>query len=261
MNRLVCQCVVGAMAALLAGCSSTSFDTQSSGTKNTPQALANINTQLGIAYLEKGRLGYALTQLKAALKEDPGLSRAHDAIAVVYERLGRTQLAIEHYRQAIRLDPGNASAQNNYGDLLCRDGQYALAERHFLAAAQDPLNRHAAMAYTNAARCVPKTAPPGTVVHYLRAALVVDPSWPAALLDMAMLRHKEGRNSEALAYLRRYEKSASISPEMLLLGVQVARALGDEVDEMHYASLLIARYPRSPQMRLLRLLQHQTTAA
>ena len=260
MKRMLGWFAVAALATVLAACGASNTNVRpssSSGTDSSGQSAAQINTQLGIAYLQDGRKDMALQQLKKALRQDPDLAQAHNAIAVVYEQLGEINLAERHYRRALALNPDDSSAQNNYGQLLCRAGRYQEAEQHFMAAVKNPLYKRPAMAYTNAALCLPSDAPPGKAERYLNAALQANPMYPGALMGMARLKHKQGDNGEALKYLQRYERAAGVNPDMLLLGVKIQRALGDTVGETHYVKLLRSRYPDSPQVTELQKLNSQ----
>lgn len=258
MNRLLGWFFAAALAVTLAGCGPGDRNVRpSSATGGDVQKAAKINTQLGLVYLQEGRMNRALTQLQKALQQDPDLAEAHDAIAVVYEQLGEVRLAEQHFRRALDINPNDSPAQNNYGQLLCRAGRYREAERHFIAAAKNPLYKRAAMAYTNAALCLPKNAPSGKQVRYLKAALARSPLYPPALLEMARLKHRQGDNAAALKFIERYKTAAGVNPQMLLLGVKIARALSDTVAEMHYASLLQTRYPKSPQTTELQKLTDQ----
>ncbi|MGA7802084.1 MAG: type IV pilus biogenesis/stability protein PilW [Gammaproteobacteria bacterium] len=258
MKRMLGWFLTAVLAVAVAGCGADSRNVRpTASSDDNGQSAAQINTQLGIAYLQEGRKDLALQQLNKALQQNPDLPDAHNALGVVYEQLGEIKEAEQHYRRAIELDPKDSSAQNNYGQLLCRAGRYEEAERHFLDAAKNPLYKRAAMAYTNAALCLPGNAPPAKAERYLNAALASNPLYPAALIEMATLKHNQGHNKEALKFLERYKAAAGVSPAMLLLGVKIQRALGDTVGEMHYASLLNSRYPNSPQVTELQKLNSQ----
>jgi len=262
MKRMLGWFAVAALATLLTACGASNTNIRPSSSSSSSagsggHSPAQINTQLGIAYLQDGRKDMALQQLKKALQQDPDLAEAHNAIAIVYEQLGEIKLAERHFRRALALDPKDSSANNNYGQLLCRAGRYQEAQGHFLAAVKNPLYKRPSVAYTNAALCLPSDAPPGKAERYLRAALQANPLYPGALIEMARLKHKQGDNQDALKYLQRYERAAGVNPDMLLLGVKIQRALGNTAGELHYVKLLRSRYPDSPQVTELQKLNGQ----
>ncbi len=92
-------------------------------------ALAHIN--LGIAYLNRGRLDDAERELLKAIEIHPGASEAHAGLGVVRASSGRAEEALESYRAALRLDPGSSSTHREMASLLLARGDSSQALVHF----------------------------------------------------------------------------------------------------------------------------------
>ena len=71
----------------LVGCVTTEVTGDAPPVAN-PKEAAQINQELGIAYLRQGNYEQARAKLEKAVDEDPNLATAHSALGLVYERLG-----------------------------------------------------------------------------------------------------------------------------------------------------------------------------
>jgi tetratricopeptide (TPR) repeat protein len=126
-------------------------------------ALAHIN--LGVAYLNRGRLEDAERELAEAIRIHPGAAEAHAALAGVRAKQGRSEEALELYRAALRLDPGSSSTHRDMAQLLLALGDSTQALVHF------------------------------------REAAALAPADGDALVDLALALSREGRQEEAVAKL------------------------------------------------------------
>ncbi|OYV77312.1 MAG: type IV pilus biogenesis/stability protein PilW [Chromatiales bacterium 21-64-14] len=228
-----------------AGHSSSDFR-QLSGNESKPAA---INTQLGIAYMQDNKPSLALDALKKALRQDPDLALAHNAIAVLYQQLGEYDKAGRHFRRAVELEPKDSDAQNNYGAFLCRRGRIEEAERHFQAALNNPLYTNPERAYFNWGFCAVKARDDVKAARYLRLALQRDPKYAPALLEMAKLSYRQKQYLNARGYLERYQAVAPPTADSLWAGIQIERVLGDRNAVASYALLLKSKFPDSDQTR------------
>lgn len=216
-----------------------------------PHSAAQFNVELGLQYMQQGMNKVALEKLQKALRQDPSLPSAHNAIAVLYERLGELDKADHHFQRAIRLDDKDSRAHNNYGAFLCRHDRWEDAESHFVAAATDPLYETPALAYTNAGICAESAGDTEKAELYLRKALEQDPDYPVALRNMARLSLKQQQYMQTRAYLQRYQAVARHTPETLLIGIQTEEHLGDKDTAASYRLLLRNNFPDSPQAKQL----------
>jgi type IV pilus assembly protein PilF len=231
----------------LTACSSTPVQQDESRMKRA----SRYNVDLGVAYMQDGKLDTAMNKLQKAIDQDPGSARAHDAIAVLYGQIDESEEAEQHFRKSLSLDPDNARTHNNYGEFLCRQGEYARAEKEFLAAADDPLYPGRMMALTNAGVCANEIPDPDKAEAYFRRALDEDPYYTRALMYMAQSTLRQGNYLSARGYLQRYEAVAPYSAESLWLGVRIEHGLNDRNASARYALLLKNNFPDSAQAQSL----------
>lgn len=212
---------------------------------------SEINTQLGIRYLQKGELQQAVRKLEKALNQNAGNSDAHMTLGVVYEQLDKAELAREHYRRAVELQPHNSSALNNYGRFLCQRGDYDRAERYFSRSAENPTYESPQVPLTNAGVCAIQHGDSGDAENFFLRALKFDPRYPPALRNMAQLRFDDKHFLSAQGYYQRYLAVAPQSASTLWLGIRLAHALGDKDAVASYKLLLQRKFPDSIQTRQL----------
>ncbi|MDT8448990.1 MAG: type IV pilus biogenesis/stability protein PilW [Wenzhouxiangellaceae bacterium] len=241
----------------LAGCAASGSEvdphrTGSSVERSSPVRAAELNTRLGVGYLERGDLQVAMQKLELALRQDPKHVPAHMALGIVYDTIGREGKALEHLETAVRLAPEDGAAQNTYAALLCRTGRFAEADRHFRAALEDPFYGTPDVALANAGSCARRAGELDKAERYLRRAIEIAPENRTALYNLALVSFDQGEPLAARAFLQRLAAGGPLSPTALLLGVRVERALGSEADAQEYARLLTKRFPDSPQASELR---------
>lgn len=224
------------ISSLMVACSSPSHEASMGQDKS-------YYTQLGVGYLQKGRLDLANMNLEKALKEDANSGPANHYYALLQERLGQDQLAAKYFRKALQVDGKNSELLNNYGSFLCRTGNYSQAEAAFMAALRDPLYKTPEYAYTNAGICVGKQGDKPKAESYFRQALQVNDRFSEALYQMAKLAQEKGDNAKAQAFLYRYNDAAPASADGLLLCYRIQNAMNDVEKAQACADELQAKFP------------------
>ena len=228
---------------------------RSSGLNSTsPVRAAEINTRLGIGYLERGQYEVALEKLQIAVLEDPGHVPAHFALALLFERLGDDGNAERHYRAADRLAPDDGGVQNAYGVYLCRQRDFVEADRHFRRAMQDPFYATPAVALTNAGSCARRAGLEQQATDYLREALNIDGNNPDALYNLAEIYYLQGDSFRARAFLQRLEAQGTAEAATFLLGFRIESDLGNQDEAERYAVALERDFPTSPETEQVRRL-------
>jgi len=250
-NRIAPPAALAAALAL-AGCASSSPPLH---VANEQQAAA-ANTQLGIQYLNQGDLNLAKAKLDRALQEDPGSADVHSARAMLFERMNLPAKADDEFRTALRIAPHDPDVINNYAVYLCQSGRTDDGVKHFLEAAHDALYRTPASAYTNAGVCLRAAKRDDEARADFNAAVQVKPNDPEAAFQLASLDFDHGQLTAARMRIDGYIGAYQETPDLLLLGVRVARAQGDAVAAQRFGRRLQLDFPQSDQARALAALDH-----
>ncbi|MHB1283722.1 MAG: type IV pilus biogenesis/stability protein PilW [Metallibacterium scheffleri] len=236
----------------LGGCASTgSSDSLHTSSANKALDAAQIHTQLGEAYMQRGDLKGALAKLQLALKYDDNYVPAHTVLAVLYERIGEYGNAEHQYRRVLDLEPKSGSANNNLGAFLCRTGKVEESLQYFTRAAKDPFYQTPYAAYTNAGVCLIKIHKLAEAAQQFHDALSINPKFPEALYQSARVWYLQGNAFRASAYLQRLESLGPAGPDTLKLGYEIETKLGDTASAKSYRDRLIEQYPDSAQAKSL----------
>jgi type IV pilus assembly protein PilF len=240
-----------ALALLLGGCGGA-----------TPQKptrthdAAAYNTQLGVAYMNEGDLARAKDKLDRALSQDPNSADVHGARAMLFERMGDTAHADAEFRSALHLAPHDPKVINNYAVYLCQSGRNEEGVKRFLEVAHNALYPTPEAAYTNAGVCLRAMKRDEEARVDFTRALQLQPNYGEAAYQLATLQFQHGELSGARASIDNFIGSFRETPDLLLLGVRVARAQRDRVAEQRYARKLQLDFPGTEQARALAELDH-----
>ena len=212
---------------------------------------ADYNAELGIRYLQKGRLQLANEKLTKSIEQNPNSVKSNHYYALLQEKLGNHKKAAYHFSKAIRLDPKNPELRNNYGSFLCKNNQPQAAVKQFLIAVKDPLYSTPAYAYTNAGICLRKANNHAQAEKYLRKALQIKPNFPSALLEMAKIYKARRNYAKAQAFMLRYESVGKSTPEALKLCTDINIKMGDIAKASACRSALLRLFPASKEAELI----------
>ena len=256
MNKLPCltrsTALLGVAAALLlGGCGGN--DAQR---LTNQQNAAIANTQLGSAYLHQGDLALAKEKLDRALAQDPNNPEVHSVRAMMFDRMQMPKEADSEYRTALRLAPNDPNVINNYAVYLCQHGRTDDGVKRFEEAAKNALYRTPEAAYTNAGVCLRAAKRDEQARAQFIKALQSKPSFSDAVLQLADLDLQHGDLTQARALVDAYLANFGENPDLLLLGVRVARAQKDQLGAQRYARKLQMNYPGTDQTRALAGLEH-----
>ena len=208
---------------------------------------SNYNADLGIRYLQKGRLKLANEKLVKAIKQNPNSAKSNHYFALLQEKLDDTAKAAQYFAKAIRLAPKDSELRNNYGSFLCKTNRHQAAVTQFLTAVKDPLYNTPEFAYTNAGICLRKANNDKLAEKYLRLALKKKASFPAALLEMASLNNDRRNHSKAQAFMLRYETVGRSTPKALQLCTVINVNIGDTSKANSCKSTLLRLFPESKE--------------
>lgn len=205
--------------------------------------------QLGVRYMNMGRLEIAKENLEKALDNDPSNSKAHNAMAFLYEKIEKTPQAKEQYQKAIQLAPEDLGVLNNYGRFLCEHEDPTQGMALLNKAITNLLNDRQWLALTNAGICQVKENQKSRAKAYFKQALLLNPNYAPALLEMQKLSYQNREYWPAKSYLQRYLSTAQHTSESLWYGMQTERALGNSGLAQEYRNLLLERFPLSEEAK------------
>jgi type IV pilus assembly protein PilF len=258
LRTVFAACGLAAVAlTLIAGCTTKQTvqeAPQSSPTPTaqlaSPQVRAQLHTDLGAGYYERGQMDVALEELNLAVKVDPTYAQAYNIYGLVYAVLGDERKAEQSFAQALQLAPNDSDIHHNWGWYLCQHGREREALTEFETAVRNPLYRTPEVALVNAGRCS-QALDERAAENYYRRALVAQPGNPLASLGLAQIGYKNHRYDEARAWMKGVMLTTNPPPEGLRLGMCVERKLGDRQAELSYVSQLKNRYPDAPETKRL----------
>lgn len=210
---------------------------------------AEINYQLGARYYRNGSYELARDRLLYSIEIDPRRAIAHSTLALTYEQLGNLRLATESYERAMRAEPRNIEVLNTYAVFLCRQKNYAEAEKVFDRVVRIPENDNAEIMLTNAGVCMTQKPDLVKAESYFRLALERKSNFGEALLQLCLMKHSQGDDLIARAFLQRYLSTNAPSASILYLGVKIETKLGDDRARTDYENRILREYPNSPEAR------------
>jgi len=248
-----CHPLGGALLALLLGGCVSSHSTQHA---TNQRDAATYNVQLGIAYMNQGDLARAKDKLDRAFSQDPDNPDVRSARAMLFERMGDTKKADAEFRTALRLSPSDPKVVNNYAVYLCQTGRTDEGVKRFLDAAHNALYATPEAAYTNAGVCLRAAKRDDEARAEFNRALQVKPNFAEAAYQLADLQMQRADLPGARSTIDTFLGSFPATPDLLLLGVRVARAQGDRLAAQRYARKLQLDFPDTDQARALAGLDH-----
>lgn len=216
------------------------------------------NTQLGISYLHQGDIPLAKEKLDRALKENPNNPEVHGARAMLFDRMGDPKKADEEFKTALRLAPNDPDVSNNYAVYLCQSGRATEGVHRFEETAHNALYRTPWIAYTNAGVCLRSAKRGPEALRDFKQALVSRPNFSEAAFQLADLQFQEGDLPAARASVDSFLGAFEETPDLLLLGVRIARAQNDRVAAVLYSRKLRLDFPSSTQAKALADLEHSS---
>lgn len=212
---------------------------------------AKVHTELGTLYMQRGNMGVALEEARAALSADPAYAPAYNLQGLVYMQLRENQAAENSFEKALAVAPADPEISNSFGWFLCQTGREQRSLQYFLTAIKSPLYATPALPFTNAGICSMRIKDDKAAEDYFVKALRLDSNSDRALYFLADIAYRQGRTAAARLHLQELYKITEPSPESLWLGVRIERKLGDREAEARLASQLRRRFPGSQEQQML----------
>jgi type IV pilus assembly protein PilF len=232
---------------MLVGCGGQ----QSSMPKAQPERASEINLELGVDYLRKGKLEPAKEKIDRALEQDPRNAKAHAAAGLLYDRMGDERKSESHFERAISLDAKNPEVRNNFATVLCQRGRYERGEKMALTAIAEPFYKTPEVALLNAGNCARGAGDLKRAETHYRSALDRRPRFAPVLYQMADMEFDQKNYLSAKAFLARYMEVARASPAGLWLAYRIERELGNAPAADGFARRLRNEFPTALETKEL----------
>jgi type IV pilus assembly protein PilF len=240
------------MLLLLTACVSSSSSTPFPSDKASMKQAAQDNINLGIAYLKQGNRDAAMQKIQKAISQDPDNANAYAAEALIYNADDEPDKAKDAYKIALRKAPDDPEIENNYAVFLCQRGKPKDAIEYFMKAAANPHYSTPDGAYLNAGLCAMRIPDNVQAEQYFRKSLAMNQNLTEPMFQLAQMAYDQKKYLTARAFIERFNAVQPNSrPDVLLLGVNNERALGNRQAATDYAKQLFRLYPTSEQAQQL----------
>lgn len=214
---------------------------------------AQIRTALSSEYFQRGQYAIAIEEAENAVRILPTYAPGHSMLGIIFMQLGDDARARSSFSEALRLAPNDPDLLNNAGWFECQKGDLSRSIGMFQQALRAPLYATPHRALFNLGICSRKIGQVAEAENYFRQTLQLQPQLQPALLNLAELTYQSGRYKEAGSYMAQYSRlQSSPDADALLLGVRIARSLGDKANADSYLLQLERRFPGTPQTRQAR---------
>ncbi len=223
---------------------------QQTATSDTRQR-AKVHTELGALYMQRGNMGVALEEARAALSADANYAPALNLMGLVYMQLHEDRSAEKSFEQALGLAPGDPEINNSYGWFLCQTGREQRSMQYFLVAIKSPLYATPTMPYTNAGICSLRLKDDKAAEEYFVGALRLDGNNSRAIFFLADISYRQGRVAAARQHLADLHQFTEPSSESLWLAIRIEHKMGDREAEARFASQLRRKFAGTPEQQKL----------
>ena len=169
-----------------------------------PVWAAPTPAELGVEYLQQGKIQEAIPELQNAVERDPKDTASRMNLAYAYERGKRFDEAIYHYEKILALKPKDSVARNNLAVLYDKQGRYDEAIQEFETVLDgDPKNALAAKNLDTAKKNMAAAKERERQIESAKQAADAQPNNPSALYNLARAYAFYGNKEEALASLNK----------------------------------------------------------
>jgi len=138
---------------------------------------------LGVTFVQQGRVDEAIVQYQSAVQIDPGYAEAHNNLATALARKGQWNEAISHFKSALQIDPSYTDAQSNLRTALARKSQLDEAIAQCQGALQ--INPYDAKEHLNLALALLGMGRTNAAAAHFQKALELGPDKPQILRTVA----------------------------------------------------------------------------
>ena len=225
---------------IIAGCRGARQQLEWYGMSEQETTAAELRTlsEKALQHQHAGRFAEAAQVYAALLARAPHAWIAAYNLGLVYQHLGRLPEAAEMYVRAVRANPKLAEGYNNLGNVLkSLDRQTTAIEAYEKALALNPQLPEASY---NLAIMLQSRGQFEAAIEKLRATVAQNPAHGNAWDSLYRSLLGQGRQDDAIEAFLEWERSADLSPELVVAGLALCRPMGDPMREQRYLALALA---------------------
>lgn len=161
----------------------------------------------GLYYLNNGDIKSAEKKFVQALKKDPKMVGAINALGIVYLNKRDFDNAVKQFRRVIQINPKFFDAYNYLGVIFTETGKYELAKENLLIAANAETYRTPENAYANLAALEVSNNKPDSALRYVEKGLEKNKNFaPLYNLKGVVLENRKEYKEAIISY----EKALSL---------------------------------------------------
>lgn len=245
-NRLA-QATLVVMAALLLSACVTVVKGPFNKKASPDKAVENY-TQLGLAYIQNGRVDWARQRLNRALEINPEYAPAHDGMGLLWQAEGELDLAEESFKKAMSLDENFSQARHHLGRLYTLNKDYAAADDELQQVAVNRYYENRVAAFNDLAINSYRWGKPDDARKWYLEALRIMPYNVDALVNVSTLMFEAQNYTESQKYFDRLDRLAKRqqtqhNAHSLWLGIRLATISQDTERVIALATELKQNFP------------------
>ncbi len=190
---------VAVLLALFAGCKHVPSEKD--------QQAAQIHYDLGVQ-VQQSDPQAAFQEFEAALRMDPELVEAHNALGVLLHlAFNRGDEAIVHYKQAIEGRPGFSEAKTNLANVYLDQHRYDEAIKLYEEVLNDMLYATPYIAHNNLGWAFYKKGDARKGLDQTKAAITTNPKFCLGYKNLGIINDEQGNTAEACKQFGRYREN------------------------------------------------------
>ena len=172
---------------------------------------ASIRTKLAEAVRLQGNFQDAITELREAIRRDPGFARAHSGLGLALRAERHLPESTAAYQEAVRLDPDLIDAHNGLAVVLANQGKLNDAVAEFREIIR--IDPDSAIGYYNLAYALADLDRDVESAAALREVVRINPNHYNARFNLGELFRLEAKYDEAVKQFREYLRLAPDAPQ------------------------------------------------
>lgn len=249
------------LAALLAGCQSTTQIVRPGGDAPAPAAerrnpadpaeadrRARTRLELAALYYSRGQNATALEELRQAQAAKPDLPGVNSLRGLILASMGEFGQAEESFRRALQVDARDGDAMHNYGWFLCQQRRFDEADVQFRTALALPQYLDTVRTLLAQGVCHARADRWPEAELALSRSYELDPANPVTAFNLAEVLLRRGELERARFYAGRINAVPElVSAQSLWLAARIERRRGNLDGVAEFGRRLRERFPQSPE--------------